>query len=68
MLLCMEDVLNFKETQANHWHAEYDDITFDIERSTEDFELKVEGRDVHQSIHCGTLEEAQERAKKFLVW
>jgi hypothetical protein len=64
----MEDVLNFKETRTNHWHAEYDYIKFDIDHTSNDYELKVDGGDVHQSIHCATLEEAQERAKKFLVW
>lgn len=64
----MEDVLNFRETRPGHWHAEYDGIVFDIEKREEQFELVVEGGQVHQVLHLPTLEDAKERAKKFLVW
>ncbi len=64
----MEDLLNFKEDRTDHWHASYDTINFDISHSDKDYELKVEGRDVHKTLHFSSLEEAKESAKKFLVW
>jgi len=64
----MEDLLNFKETKQNHWHAEYDDLKFDIEKSGGAYALIIEGNDMHRDIHCDSLQDAQEQAKKFIVW
>lgn len=64
----MEDVLSFKETDRGHWHANFNELAFDIERKPDEYELTVEGENLHECYHCNSLDEAKEKAMKYTVW
>lgn len=64
----MEDILNFKKVNENSWHAELNEMEFDIEKRSNEYELTVHGGHVHEHYTCRSLEDAQEKAKKFTVW